>query len=200
PTAGGESGHVVAHPDNPDIVYGGSYGGYLIRYDHGNGDTRAINVWPDNPMGWGAAELKYRFNWNFPLMISPHDPDTLYAAANVLFKTTDAGQTWQAISPDLTRNIKEKQVSSGGPITQDNTSVEYYGTIFAVAESLFEKGVIWTGSDDGLVYISRDGGQNWEDVTPTGRSNGLPKDIQINSIEAHPYDAGGLYLAATAYK
>ncbi len=200
PTAGGESGHVVARPDNPDIVYGGSYGGYLIRYDHGDGDTRAINVWPDNPMGWGAAELKYRFNWNFPLMISPHDPDTLYAAANVLFKTIDEGQTWQAISPDLTRNIKEKQASSGGPITQDNTSVEYYGTIFAIAESPSEKGVIWTGSDDGLVHISRDGGQNWEDVTPRGRSNGLPKEIQINSIEAHPYEAGGLYLAATAYK
>ena len=200
PTAGGESGHIVARSDNPDIVYGGSYGGYLIRYNHANGDVRAINVWPDDPMGWGAAELKYRFNWNFPLMISPHDPDTLYAAANVLFKTTDEGRTWQTISPDLTRNIKDKQVASGGPITKDNTSVEYYGTIFAVAESLFEAGVIWTGSDDGMVHISRDGGQSWNDVTPKGRNNGLPTEIQINSIEAHPFEAGGLYLAATAYK
>ena len=200
PTAGGESGHVIARPDNPDIVYGGSYGGYLIRYDHSNGDVRAINVWPENPMGWGAAELKYRFNWNFPLMISPHDPDTLYAAGNVLFKTTDEGQTWQPVSPDLTRNIKEKQGPSGGPITKDNTSVEYYGTIFAIAESLFEPGVLWTGSDDGLLHISRDGGQNWQDVTPTGRKHGLPKEIQINSIEAHPFEAGGLYVAATAYK
>jgi len=200
PTAGGESGHVVARPDNPDVVYGGSYGGYLIRYDHGNGDTRAINVWPDDPMGWGAADLKYRFNWNFPILISPHDPDTLYAAANVLFKTTDEGQTWQAISPDLTRNIKEKQGPSGGPITKDNTSVEYYGTIFAVAESPLQAGVIWTGSDDGLLHISRDGGQNWEDVTPKGRNTGLPTEIQINSIEAHPFEAGGLYLAATGYK
>ena len=135
PTAGGESGHVVARPDNPDIVYGGSYGGFLIRRNHANGDVRAINVWPDNPMGWGAADLKYRFNWNFPILVSPHDPGTLYAAANVLFKTTDEGQTWRAISPDLTRNIKQKQGPSGGPITKDNTSVEYYGTIFALAES-----------------------------------------------------------------
>ena len=200
PTAGGESGHIIARPDNPDIVYGGSYGGFLIRYDHGNGDVRAINIWPDDPMGWGAAELKYRFNWNFPVMISPHDPDTLYAAANVLFKTTDEGQTWQAVSPDLTRNIKEKQGPSGGPVTKDNTSVEYYGTIFAVAESLIEEGVIWTGSDDGLLHISRDGGKSWNDVTPDGRNNGLPTEIQINSIEAHPFEAGGLYLAATGYK
>jgi photosystem II stability/assembly factor-like uncharacterized protein len=200
PTAGGESGHVVARPDNPDIVYGGSYSGYLIRYDHGNGDVRAINIWPDDPMGWGAAELKYRFNWNFPILVSPHDPGTLYAAANVLFKTTDEGQTWQAISPDLTRNIKEKQGPSGGPITKDNTSVEYYGTIFAVAESPLKAGVIWTGSDDGLLHVSRDGGQNWLDVTPKGSKDGLPAEIQINSIETHPFEAGGLYLAATAYK
>lgn len=200
PTAGGESGHIIARPDNPDIVYGGSYGGFLIRYDHSNGDVRAINVWPDNPMGWGAAELKYRFNWNFPIMVSPHDPDTLYAAANVLFKTTNEGQTWQAISGDLTRNLKEKQGTSGGPITKDNTSVEYYGTIFAIAESPLEAGVIWTGSDDGLVHISRDAGQSWQDVTPKARNSSLPTEIQINSIEAHPFEAGGLYLAATAYK
>lgn len=196
PTAGGESGHVVAHPDNPDIVFGGSYDGFLVRADHSSGDRRIINVWPDNPMGWGAAELKYRFNWNFPLMFSPHDSGTLYAAANVLFKSGDEGQTWQAISPDLTRNIKEKQQSSGGPITQDNTSVEYYGTIFAIAESLHEAGVIWTGSDDGLLHVTRDGGASWTDVSPPG----MPAEIQINSIEAHPFEAGGLYVAATAYK
>ncbi len=196
PTAGGESGHIVAHPDNPDIVYGGSYGGYLVRMDHATGDRRIINVWPDNPMGWGAAELKYRFNWNFPIMFSPHDANTLYAAGNVLFRTTDEGQTWQAISPDLTRNIKTRQGSSGGPITQDNTSVEYYGTIFAVAESPLEPGVLWTGSDDGMVHLSTDAGASWSDVTP----DGLPEEIQINSIEASPFEPGGLYLAATAYK
>ena len=196
PTAGGESGHIVADPENPDVVYGGSYGGFLLRMDHATGDRRLVDVWPDNPMGWGAAELKYRFNWNFPLMFSPHDAEVLYAAGNVLFKTTDEGQTWQAISPDLTRNIKEKQQASGGEITKDNTSVEYYGTIFAIAESLHEAGVIWTGSDDGLVHISRDGGENWDDVTPRD----LPEEIQVNSLEAHPFEAGGLYLAATAYK
>ena len=196
PTAGGESGHVMAHPDNPDIVYGGSFGGYLVRLDHSTGERRIINVWPDNPMGWGAADLKYRFNWNFPLMFSAHDAGTLYAAGNILFKSTDEGQTWQAISPDLTRNIKIKQQSSGGPITQDNTSVEYYGTIFAMAESRHEPGVLWTGSDDGLVQVSRDGGTSWSDVTPPG----LPEEIQINSIEAHPFAAGGVYVAATAYK
>lgn len=196
PTAGGESGHIVADPENPDIVYGGSYGGYLVRLDHRTGDRRIINVWPDNPMGWGAAELKYRFNWNFPLMFSPHDPNTLYAAGNVLFKTNDEGQTWQAISGDLTRNIKEKQQPSGGPITKDNTSVEYYGTIFAIAESRQQPGVLWAGSDDGLLHVSRDGGGSWDEVTP----GGMPGEIQINSIEAHPFEPGGLYLAATAYK
>ncbi|NND56203.1 MAG: glycosyl hydrolase, partial [Xanthomonadales bacterium] len=196
PTAGGESGHIVADPENPDIVYGGSYGGFLVRMDHRTGDRRIINVWPDNPMGWGAADLKYRFNWNFPLLFSPHEAKTLYAAGNVLFKTNDEGQTWQTISGDLTRNIKDKQQSSGGPITKDNTSVEYYGTIFAIAESLQEPGVIWAGSDDGLLHITRDGGESWTAVTPRG----LPNEIQINSIEAHPFEPGGLYLAATAYK
>jgi photosystem II stability/assembly factor-like uncharacterized protein len=196
PTAGGESGYIVADPENPDVVYGGSYGGFLLRMDHATGDRRLIDVWPDNPMGWGAAELKYRFNWNFPLMFSTHDRDTLYAAANVLFKTNDEGQTWQAISPDLTRNEKEKQAASGGEITKDNTGVEYYNTIFTLAESLHERGVIWAGSDDGLLHVSRNGGDDWANVTPRG----LPRDVQINSIEAHPAEPGGLYLAATAYK
>jgi len=196
PTAGGESGHIVADPENPDIVYGGSYGGFLLRVDHATGDRRLINVWPDNPMGWGAESLKYRFNWNFPLMFSPHDPDTLYAAANVLFKTINEGQTWQAISPDLTRNEKEKQIASGGDITKDNTGVEYYNTIFALAESLHEPGVLWAGSDDGLLHLSRNGGEDWVNVTPRG----LPRDVQINSIDAHPFEPGGLYVAATAYK
>jgi photosystem II stability/assembly factor-like uncharacterized protein len=196
PTAGGESGHIVADPGNPDIVYGGSYGGFLVRMDHRNGDRRIINVWPDNPMGWGAAELTYRFNWNFPLMFSVHDPGTLYAAGNVLFRTRDEGHTWEAVSGDLTRNQKDRQQASGGPITKDNTGVEYYGTIFALAESPLEPGVLWTGSDDGLLHLSRDGGQSWTEVRPRG----MPEEIQINSIEAHPFEAGGLYVAATAYK
>jgi photosystem II stability/assembly factor-like uncharacterized protein len=195
-TAGGESGHVVAHPENPDIVFGGSYGGLLTRVDHGKNQFRDVNIWPDDPMGHGAVDAKYRFQWNFPILFSPHDPNTLYAAANVLFKTHDQGQSWTPISPDLTRDDESKQGPSGGPITKDNTSVEYYGTIFAVAESPLERGVIWAGSDDGLVHVTRDGGQNWTNVTPKG----MPEWIQVNSLEAHPFEKGGAYFAGTMYK
>ncbi|HSR68978.1 MAG TPA: glycosyl hydrolase [Acidobacteriota bacterium] len=196
PTAGGESGHIAPHPDNPDIVYGGSYGGLLIRVNHETGERRNVNAWPDNPMGHGAADLEHRFQWNFPIFFSPHDSGILYTASQVLFKTTDEGQSWQAISPDLTRNDKSKQGPSGGPITKDNTSVEYYATIFAALESPHEAGVLWTGSDDGLVHVSRDGGQNWSNVTPPD----LPEWTMINSMEPHPTDPGGLYLAGTRYK
>ncbi len=196
PTAGGESGHIVAKPDDPDIVVGGSYGGYLRVVNHRTGERRSIDVWPDNPMGWGAAELKYRFQWNFPIAFSVHDPDVLYVAADVLFRTNDMGQSWETISPDLTRNDKSKMESSGGPITKDNTSIEYYGTIFAVAESQHEEGVIWTGSDDGRVHVTRNDGDSWQDVTPSG----LPEWAQINSIDIHPFERGGAYIAATRYK
>ena len=195
-TAGGESGHIAVDPKDSDIVYGGSYGGFLMRINHRTKESRSINVWPDNPIGHGAADLKYRFQWNFPIFYSPHDANTLYAAGNVLFKTTNEGQTWDAISPDLTRNDKSKQGASGGPITKDNTSVEYYCTIFAVLESPLEKGVLWCGSDDGVLQLSRNGGKSWEKVTP----HDLPEWSQINSIEAHPTEKGGLYVAATRYK
>ncbi len=197
-TAGGESAHLAPRPDNNDIVFGGSYGGLLTRYDHVSGQRRVVDVWPDNPMGHGAIDLKYRFQWNFPILFSPHDPHTLYAAANVLFKSVNEGQGWQAISPDLTRNDTTKMKSSGGPITQDNTSIEYYGTIFAVAASYHEKGVIWSGSDDGLIYLTRDDGKNWKNVTPP--KGIMPEWIQINSMEIDPFNPGGLYVAATMYK
>ena len=196
PTAGGESGHVVAKPDEPDVVYGGSYGGFLTRVDHRTGERRAVNVWPDNPMGAGAVELEYRFQWNFPLFFSPHDPDTLYAAANVLFRTRDEGASWEAISPDLTHDDPTKLQSSGGAITQDNTSVEYYCTIFAAFESPHERGVLWCGSDDGRVHVTRDDGATWVDVTP----GALPEWTQVNSLEPHPFEPGGAYLAGTRYK
>ena len=198
PTAGGESGHIAPHPLNPDLVYGGSYGGYLQRYDHATNESRTINVWPDNPMGAGAEAMKYRFQWNFPIFFSPHDPNTLYTAGNVLFKSTNEGQTWEAISPDLTRADPTTLGSSGGPITQDNTSVEYYATIFSAIESHHEAGVLWAGSDDGLIHISRDNGQNWENVTPSQRI--MPEWMLINSIELDPFNPGGLYVAATMYK
>ncbi len=196
PTAGGESGTILADPRDPDVVYGGSYDGLLVRLNHRTGEVRQLDVWPDNPMGWGAAELRYRFQWNYPMLFSPHDPKLLYAAGNVLFETRDEGATWKAISPDLTRNDKSKQGSSGGPITQDNTSIEYYGTIFCIGESPLQKGVLWTGSDDGLIHLSRDGGETWKNVTPKG----IPEWALINSLEPNPYEPGGLYVAATRYK
>ncbi|MCS6820443.1 MAG: glycosyl hydrolase [Microscillaceae bacterium] len=196
-TAGGESGYIVPDPRNPDIVYGGSYGGYLTRLDHQSNEERQIDVYPDNPMGWGAEHLKYRFQWNFPIMFSPNSPNTLYAAANVLFKSTNEGQTWKAISPDLTRNDKTKMKASGGPITKDNTGVEYYGTIFALAESAQEKNLIWVGSDDGLVHLTKDGGKTWENVTP---KKDCPEWIMWNSIDVNPFVKGGAYLAGTRYK
>ncbi len=196
PTAGGESGHIAPHPKNPDIVYGGSYAGFLTRIDHKTGERRAINVWPDSSIGHGAGKLKYRFQWNFPIFFSPHDSNVLYAAGNALFKSTNEGQTWVPISPDLTLDDKAKQKPSGGPITKDNTTVEYYCTIFAALECPHEKGVLWCGSDDGLIHISRDGGKKWKNVTPPD----LPKWTMINSIEAHPTIQGGLYVAGTRYR
>ncbi len=197
-TAGGESGWIAPDPKNNDIVYGGSYGGYITKYNHKTGIVRAVNPWPDNPMGHGAKDLKYRFQWNFPIFFSEHDPNALYAAANVLFKTTNGGESWEQISPDLTRHDTTKLGASGGPITKDNTSVEYYCTIFTAAESHFDKNVIWTGSDDGLIYLTKDGGKHWQNVTPP--KDILPEWSQINSIEANPFEPGGLYVAATRYK
>ena len=196
PTAGGESGYIVPDPRDPDVVYGGSYGGFLTRRNHRTGELRVINVWPDNPMGWAAGDLRYRFQWNFPIFFSPHDPEALFAAGNQLFTSTDKGQSWKAVSPDLTRHDPDTLGSSGGPITKDNTSVEYYGTIFSAFESPLREGVFWTGSDDGLVHVSRDFGATWTEVTPPA----LPKWAQINGLEPHPSKATGAYLAATAYK
>jgi len=196
PTAGGESAHIAVHPENNEVVYGGSYDGFLTRLDHRTDALRAINVWPDNPMGHGAEEMKYRFQWNFPIFFSPHSANRLYTASNHLHVSTDEGQSWKTISPDLTRNDSTKLGSSGGPITQDNTSVEYYCTIFAAAESPRVEGLLWTGSDDGLVHVSMNGGDDWTDVTPSG----LPQWTQINDLIADPHHDGGCYIAATSYK
>ena len=195
-TAGGESAHIAIDPLNNDIVYGGSYDGFLTRYNHKKQTVRSISVWPDNPMGHGAEDMKYRFQWNFPIFFSPHNPKKLYTASNHLHATTNEGESWELLSPDLTRNDPTKLKSSGGPITQDNTSVEYYCTIFAAAESPVQEGVIWTGSDDGLIHITKDGGANWEDVTPKG----MPEWMMINSIEPSVFDAGTCYVAGTKYK
>lgn len=195
-TAGGESAHIAVDPENNDIVYGGSYGGFLTRVNHATNEVRAINVWPDNPMGHGAEEMKYRFQWNFPIFFSPHNPDKLYTASNHLHVTYDEGQSWEVISPDLTVGDTTKLGPSGGPITKDNTSVEYYATIFAAVESPYEEGLIWTGSDDGLIHVTRDGGEEWTNVTPAG----MPEWMMINSIDPHPFEKGGAYVAGTRYK
>src|SRR5438132_2648442 len=195
---GGESGWIAPSPKDSQIIFAGSYDGLTTRYDHHTGQLRDVNPYPNNPMGGGAVDSKYRFQWNFPLLFSPNDPNTLYAAANVLFKSTNEGQSWEIISPDLTRNDKSKQASSGGPITKDNTSIEYYDTIFTVMESPVKAGTIWTGADDGVVSLTRDGGKNWSNVTPP--SSMMPEWIQINSLDAGAFDAGTAYVAATMYK
>lgn len=195
-TAGGESAHLAPKPDNPEIVYGGSYGGYLVMQDHQKGISRNVNAWPDNPMGHGAEDYKYRFQWNFPIFFSPHNPDKLYTTSNHVHMTTNGGQSWEIISPDLTRAEPDKLGKSGGPITYDDTSVEYYATIFAATESPYEEGVIWAGSDDGLIHVTTDAGKNWTNVTPPD----MPKYLMINSIDADPFVKGGAYIAGTQYK
>jgi photosystem II stability/assembly factor-like uncharacterized protein len=196
PTAGGESGHIAIDPTDNDIVYGGSYDGFLTRVNHRTGEQRGINAWPDNPMGHGAEGAKYRFQWNFPIFFSPHNPKKLYAASQHLHVSYNEGESWELVSPDLTRNDPTKLVSSGGSITKDNTSVEYYCTIFAVAESPYEKDLIISGSDDGLLHITKDGGKNWQKITPPG----MPEWTMFNSVEFDPFVKGGAYVAATGYK
>ncbi len=196
PTAGGESGWIAPDPEDNEIVYGGSYGGYLTRENHRKGTSRMVNVYPNNPMGHGAEDMKFRFQWNFPIFFSPHDPNVLYTTSNQFHRSTNEGQSWEVFSPDLTRNDPSKLGPSGGPITKDNTSVEYYATIFTAAESPIKKGVIWAGSDDGLVHVTSDNGATWQNVTPAS----MPEWLQINSIEASPFEPGEAYFAATGYK
>ncbi|MBM4187994.1 MAG: glycosyl hydrolase [Gemmatimonadetes bacterium] len=193
---GGESGYIAARPDNPDIIFAGSYGGYLTRKDTRSGIERDINPWPLNPMGHSAVDAKYRMQWTFPIVFSPHDPNTLYVGSSVVFKTTNEGESFTAISPDLTRNDPRTLGPSGGPITKDQTSVEYYATVFTISESPVEQGVIWTGSDDGVIAVTRNGGQSWERVTPPG----LPEWARISIIEASAHAKGTAYFAANRFQ
>jgi photosystem II stability/assembly factor-like uncharacterized protein len=193
---GGETGFTAPDPSDPNVVYAGEYGGYISRYDHRTRQAKSIGAYPFNPSGHGAEDAKYRFQWTAPILVSPHDPKTVYHGGNVLFKTSDAGMHWTPISGDLTRNDKSKQKWSGGPITGDNTTAEYYGTIFALAESPRDKGILWAGSDDGLVYVSRDGGQQWSNVTPKA----LPEWGTVCCIEASPFDAATAYVVVDAHK
>jgi photosystem II stability/assembly factor-like uncharacterized protein len=193
---GGESGYIAARADDPDVVYAGSYGALLTRKDMRTGLTRNINPWPDNPMGHSAGDLKYRFQWTYPIVMSPFSSNVLYATSNYVHRTTNDGQSWQVISPDLTRNDPKTLGPSGGPLTKDQTSVEYYGTIFAFAESPRQQGVLWAGSDDGLVHVSRDDGKSWQNVTPPD----MAKYTRVSIIEPGRFSAATAYVAANRYQ
>ncbi len=194
--AGGESGYLASDPTNPNITFGGNYSGVIDMQDRGSGLRARLDPWPLNPMGHDAKDSKYRFQWTFPIMNSPHEPHTLYVGANVVFKSTDNGKSWQVISPDLTRHDPATLGASGGPITKDQTSIEYYGTVFALQESPITPGLIWAGSDDGLIHVTRDGGKSWKNVTPKG----LPQWTRISVIDPSPHNAGTAYVAANRYQ
>jgi len=193
---GGEAGFVAPDPEDPNVVYAGEYLGFLSRYDERTGEAPHVGIYPDNGSGHGAEDLRHRFQWTAPIMISPHDSKLVYHASNYLQRTNDGGQTWDIISPDLTTNDKSKQKWAGGPITGDNTGVEFYCTIFAVAESPVEQGVLWTGSDDGLVHISRNDGESWDNVTPRG----APEWATVVAVEASRFDAGTAYVVFDAHR
>ncbi|HZJ01555.1 MAG TPA: glycosyl hydrolase [Gemmatimonadaceae bacterium] len=193
---GGESGYIAVRPDDPEIIYAGSYGGLLTRHDQRTGFERNVNPWPDNPMGHDAADAKYRFQWTFPIVISPHDPKTLYVGSSVIFRSRNDGQSFEPISPDLTRHDPMTLGPSGGPITKDQTSVEYYATVFTIAESPVTAGVIWAGSDDGLVHVTRDNGRTWKNVTPPN----IPAWSRISMIEASNFAPGTAYVASNHYQ
>jgi photosystem II stability/assembly factor-like uncharacterized protein len=193
---GGESGYIAVRPDTPDIVFAGSYGGLLTRKDIKTDFERDVNPWPNNPMGHDAEDAKYRFQWTFPIVISPHNPSRMYVGSSVIFQTDDEGQTFKPISPDLTRHDPKTLGASGGPITKDQTSVEYYATVFTIAESPRTAGVIWAGSDDGLVHVTRNGGKTWKNVTPAG----LPEWARISIIEPSSFATGTAYVAANRYQ
>ena len=192
---GGECGFVLPDPRDWRIIYSNSEGD-IVRYNKREEQSQDVSVWPLDNSGHGAVDLKFRFQWVSPLLLSPHDPDTLYTAAQYVFKSSDHGYSWQQISPDLTRDDKSKQQPSGGALTRDITSVEYYDTVFALAESPKQKGLLWAGSDDGLVHLSTDDGAHWANVTPAG----LPEWSTIDLIEASPQDEKTAYLAADRHK
>ncbi|HET9983892.1 MAG TPA: hypothetical protein VFQ38_09910, partial [Longimicrobiales bacterium] len=193
---GGESGYIANSPAAPDIYYAGSYGGLLTAYDHSNGQERAVNPWPDNPMGYSSGDIAERFQWTFPIVVDPLDPKTVYAGSQHLMRSTNGGQSWETISPDLTRHDPKTLGASGGPITKDQTGVETYATIFSIAPSPVKAGVIWTGSDDGFVQVTQDGGKTWANVTPKD----LPPFARIQMVEASPRQPGRAYVAASRYQ
>jgi photosystem II stability/assembly factor-like uncharacterized protein len=193
---GGESGYIASDPADPNIFYAGSYSGELTRFDRKTGQLRRVNPYPDNPMGYATKDIGERFQWTFPIVFSPTDPTLLYAGSQHVWKTTNGGQSWTKISPDLTRHDPSTMGDSGGPITRDETGVETYATIFSIAPSPKDANVIWTGSDDGYVFVTRDGARNWVNVTPKD----MPEFARISLVEASPHRAGSAYVAANRYQ
>lgn len=198
----GESGWIAPDPREPNLVYSGAIGSSpgggnaLQRYDHRTRQLRLVTTWPRGNRGYGDERLKYRFAWTYPILFSRHEPGKLWAAGNLLFETTNEGQSWEIVSPDLSRNEAWQQVPSGGPINREPGGAETYNTIFSLAESHFEAGTLWAGTDDGLIHITRDSGKSWENITP----NNMPEWTMIHCIEASPFAAGTAYVAGTRYK
>ncbi|NER09681.1 Uncharacterized protein SAMN06265375_101803 [Muriicola jejuensis] len=193
--AGCESAFLAFDPDNPEIVYGGCYQGIIEKWVKASREGKAIKEYPELALGNVPADFKYRYNWNAPIITSPHDRSTIYHAGNVVFKSTDEGQSWTVVSPDLTRNDKKKQGPGGGPYTNEAAGGENYNTLMSLVESPHEKGVLWAGSDDGLIHITRDGGKTWKDATPKELGESI-----INSIEVSPHDPATAYAVAMRYK
>ena len=196
PVAGGEAGYIVPDPLKSTTTYGGDYDGVMTTYNEENDQTRTISVYPEQNYGIAPSKYKYRFNWTYPIAFSPFDPHCLYVTSNMVHRSYDGGQTWETISPDLTRHDPKTLIASGGPITLDITGTETYATIFAFAESPVKAGVLWAGSDDGMVHVSTDNGKSWTDVTPAN----LPEWALISYVEPSHYDAGVCYVSATRYK
>ncbi|MFP4081519.1 MAG: VPS10 domain-containing protein [Candidatus Aminicenantes bacterium] len=188
---GCECGHIAFDPKNPTIVYAGCYGGEITRYNVETGEERDILCYPQMEIGKAPKDLRYRFNWNAPIRLSPHDPNILYHCSQVVHRSTDQGQSWEVISPDLSRNEKDKQDYSGSPITYENTGIEVYSNILSFEESPHQPGLFWVGTSDGLVHISRDGGENWDNITPQG----IPRTGSVNIIELSAHDPGRAFIA-----
>jgi len=193
---GGESGYIAVRPDDPNIIFAGNFAGVITRYDHRTGQRQNIAAWPEESAGWGAKDVKYRFQWTFPILLSSHDPNTLYITSQHVHRSTDEGRSWEIVSPDLTRNDPSKQEPSGGPITIDSNGMDYYCTLFAFAESPVRRGILWAGSDDGLIHLSRDNGETWQNVTPPD----MPEWSLVSVIEASPHDAGTAYVAIDRHR
>ena len=193
---GGESGYIASDPRAPDVFFAGSYGGLITRLDRRIGQQREVNPYPDNPMGYASADIAERFQWTFPIVMAPTNPGVIYVGSQHVWRSTNEGQSWTKISPDVTRHDPKTMGASGGPITKDNTGVETYATVFSIAPSARDANVIWTGSDDGYVFVTRDGGNNWRNVTPKD----LPDFARISLVEASPLRAGTAYVAANRYQ